>query len=115
VRRFFRSAWFSWVLAGASGCAPGAAAFGEGRLPAAARELRAVEPRASAAGGSTFARYAFERGLVELGLGNARAAHRYLTAAKRASDADPELFADGERGALLAAWRSLGRMPGEQR
>jgi hypothetical protein len=96
-------------------CAPGRAAFHEGRLPAAAVELRAAEPDARSAGGDAFARYALERGLAELGLGNSRAADRYLTLAKRAHDADPTLFDDREHGALLSAWRSLGRMPGEQR
>jgi hypothetical protein len=96
-------------------CAPGKTAFREGRLPAAAAELRAAEGRARAAGGDAFARYALSRGLVELGLGNARAADRYLTFAKRADAADPMLFDDREHGALLSAWRSLGRMPGEQR
>jgi hypothetical protein len=96
-------------------CAPGNRASREGRLPAAAAELRAAEAGARAAGSIPFARYALERGLVELGLGNARAADRYLTAAKRAHDADPSLFDDREHGELLSAWRSLGRMPGERR
>jgi hypothetical protein len=96
-------------------CAPGGTAFREGRLPAAARELRAAEPAAQAAGAEAFARYALSRGLVELGLGNARAADRYLTLAKRANDANPTLFDDREHGELISAWRSLGRMPGEQR
>jgi len=114
VPSFFHRHWFLTLVLAAA-CSPGAGAFREGRLPAAARELRAEEPRARSAGGGTWARYALERGLVELGLGNAHTADRYLTAAKRADDADPELFDDAERGALLAAWRSLGRMPGERR
>lgn len=113
MSRFFRLHWLLVLAAGA--CSPGTAAFREGRLPAAARELRAEEPRARAAGGAAWGRYALERGLVELGLGNARQADRFLSAAKRANDRDPSLFDDREHGALLAAWRSLGRMPGEER
>jgi hypothetical protein len=108
----------SHLLAAASvlsvACAPGRTAFREGRLPAAAAELRAAEPAVRAAGGAAFSRYALSRGLVELGLGNAEAADRYLTLAKRAADADPALFDDREHGALISAWRSLGRMPGER-
>jgi hypothetical protein len=110
---FFQRHWPLVVLVAVSACSPGAAAFREGRLPAAARELRAEEPRARAAGGVTWTRYALERGLVELGLGNARAADLWLTAAKRADDDHPGVLDDRERGALLSAWRSLGRMPGE--
>jgi hypothetical protein len=110
--RYLRAAAMAML---AVGCVPGRAAFHEGRLPAAAAELRAAEPDARAAGSGAFARYALERGLVELGLGNSRAADRYLSLAKRAHDSDPTLFDDREHGALLSAWRSLGRMPGERR
>jgi len=113
---FFQRRWLSAAAATlAVACSPGRTAFREGRLPAAAAELRAAEPTAIARGGGEWARYALERGLVELGLGNARAADRYLTIAKRAADEDPALLDDREHGELLSAWRSLGRMPGERR
>jgi hypothetical protein len=111
---FFHRHW-PLVALSALACSPAGAAFREGRLPAAAVALRAEEARARAAGPPAWAHYALDRGLVELGLGNARAADRYLTIAKRADDGDPELFDERERGALLSAWRSLGRMPGERR
>jgi hypothetical protein len=116
VTRFFQLRWLSAaVLAASTACSPGRSAFREGRLPAAAAELRAEEPARLAEGGPAWSRYALERGLVELGLGNARAADHFLTIAKRAHDRDPGLFDDREHGELFAAWRSLGRMPGEQR
>jgi len=100
-----------------SGCGPGSAspaAFHEGRLPAAAAELRALEPAARAAGGRALPRYARIRGLVELGLGNVRAADLWLSLAKRAAEGDARLFDAEERGELDAAWRSMGRMPGDR-
>lgn len=112
---FFQRCWLPAALLTTAACAPGQAAFREGRLPAAAAELRAVEPAARAKGGDAWARYALERGLVELGLGNARAADHFLSIAKRAADERPALFGDSEHGELLSAWRSLGRMPGERR
>ncbi len=59
------------------------------------------------------ARYALYRGLVELGLGNATVADRWLSTAWRADATDPRLFDEREHGALMAAWRSTGRLPGE--
>jgi hypothetical protein len=102
-----------------SGCTgrveAGLDAFREGRLPAAARTLRREEQRARDAGGRTLHRYALQRGLVELGLGNARPADAWLALALRADRADPGLFDDDERGALFAAVRSMGRLPGDAR
>lgn len=88
-------------------------AYREGRYPAAADELRAFEPDVPSLSPQEQARYALYRGLAHLALGDARQADRYLTSAKRALDTHPEWFPHQERGALLSAWRSLGRMPGE--
>jgi len=109
---------FCGILAlGGSACGgslgPGLTAFEEGRLPAAAAELRPLERELPAWGARDRARYALYRGLVELGLGNATVADRWLSTAWRADTADPHLFDDHEHGALLAAWRSTGRLPGE--
>ncbi len=90
-------------------------AYHEGRYPAAADELRALEHDVPSLSPDERARYALYRGLTHLALGDARRADRHLTEAKRALDAHPNWFAVEERGALLAAWRSLGRMPGEKR
>jgi len=99
------------------GCGPGRttapAAFHDGRLPAAAAELRRLEPAAWAGGSRTLPRYARLRGLVELGLGNVKAADRWLGIAKRAAERDAHLFDAVERGELDAAWRSMGHMPGD--
>jgi hypothetical protein len=88
-------------------------AFEEARYPAAAAAFRELEPAARHFDGRDFARYALFRGLSHLALGDARAADRWLGIAKRLSDGDPEIFDHGERGRLLAAWRSMGRMPSE--
>jgi hypothetical protein len=100
-----------------TGCAGSLAeardAFEEGRLPAAAVELRALEPKFATFGHETRARYALYRGLVELGLGNAAAADHWLFFAYSADRRDPRCFDDREHGALLSAWRATGRLPGE--
>jgi hypothetical protein len=88
-------------------------AFHDGRLPAAASELRALETSVGQQSERDRARYALYRGLSELGLGNAPAANRWLACAWRADARDPRLFDAKEHGELLAAWRSLGHLPGE--
>ncbi len=72
-----------------------------------------MEPRTRSFDAHEFARYALHRGLTHLALGDARAAARWLGYAKVSADRDPEIFDDEDRGALLAAWRSMGHMPGE--
>jgi hypothetical protein len=105
------------LVLSSTGCAgflaPARAAFEEGRLPAAAVELRALEPKFATLSGGARARYALYRGLVELGLGNASAADRWLFFAYGADRRDPRCFDDREHGALLSAWRATGRLPGE--
>jgi len=117
MRRLSRFGARLGVLLAASGCGGGLGsaldAFHEGRLPAAAAELRALEPRVGAASERDQARYALYRGLTELGLGNAPAANRWLACAWRADLRDPRLFDAQEHGELLAAWRSLGHLAGE--
>ena len=88
-------------------------AFHDGRLPEAAAHFRRLEPRLSGLSASERARYALYRGLSHLGLGDARAAHHWLTIAKRVERDDPSCFDAVERGELYAAWRSMGRTPGE--
>ena len=105
----------SWPLAGCGGALGSARdALEEGRLPAAAAELRRLEPAARAWTGRTRGRYALYRGLAELGLGNASAADRWLFEAWQRDASDPRLFDAREHGALIAAWRSTGRLPGER-
>ncbi len=88
-------------------------AFHDGRLPAAVAELRALEPTRGGPSERERARYALYRGLAELGVGNATIAERWLAIAWRADARSPRCFDDTEHGQLLAAWRSLGRLPGE--
>ena len=102
------------VLSGCAGSLP-LAAFHEGRYPAAAAELRELESEARGYAPAEQARYALYRGLTHLALGDAASADRWLSSAKQCADRHPEWFDDRERGALLAAWRSMGRMPGESR
>jgi len=88
-------------------------AFHDGRLPEAAAELRALEGAIASNDEGERARYALYRGLVELGLGNARVAEHWLARARRADARDPHCFDARDHGALLSAWRSLGHLPGE--
>ena len=88
-------------------------AFHDGRLPAAAAELRALEGSYADENDRERARYALYRGLTELGLGNVVVAERWLALAWRADAADARCFDARDHGALLSAWRSLGRLPGE--
>jgi hypothetical protein len=103
-----------WGLVSCRGAlGPGLAALEEGRLPAAGAELRRLEPEVAGWDDRARARYALYRGLVELGLGNASLADRWLFTAWRADGADPTLLDEREHGELMAAWRSSGRLPGE--
>jgi hypothetical protein len=112
--RLFTGILISLALPGCGSSLP-LDAFHEGRYPAAADELRALEREVPELPPNERARYSLYRGLTHLALGDARQADRHLTLAKRALDAHPGWFASEERGALLAAWRSIGRMPGERR
>ena len=87
--------------------------YTDGRYPSAAAQFRAAEPAARKLGPEDFANYALYRGLTHLALGDARAAARWVGYAKQSADRDPHVFNDRDRGALRAAWRSMGYMPGE--
>jgi hypothetical protein len=88
-------------------------AFHDGRLPEAAAGFRRLEPALDELSAADRARYALYRGLAHLGLGDARAADRWLSLAVRLERSDPQSFDATERGELYSAWRSLGRLPGE--
>jgi hypothetical protein len=72
-----------------------------------------MAPRAGELDPMEGTRYALYRGLTHLALGDAAQAERWLSLAKRRSDRDLALLSAAERGRLLAAWRTMGRMPGE--
>ena len=110
--------WFSLLaLLLLSGCHSALAeamdSYTDGRYPTAAAQFRAAEPDARELSPRDFANYALYRGLTHLALGDARAAVRWVGYAKQSADRDPYVFDDEDRGALLAAWRSMGHMPGE--
>jgi hypothetical protein len=102
---------FLGVWLGASSCRSklesAVDAYAEARYPDAVESLRA-----SAAPGN--ARYALYRGLSELAVGNARSADNWLRRAWQAADRDPDVFSEEEHGRLVAAWRSMGKMPAER-
>jgi len=102
-----------WMVSGCAGSLP-LDAFHDGRYPAAAAELRELEAEARSYAPAERARYALYRGLTHLALGDATAADRWLTSAKQSVDRHPDWFDASERGALLSAWRSMGRMAGEK-
>lgn len=87
--------------------------FDEGRYPDAAAAYRSLEPQARSLPRPELFDYALHRGLAHLALGDAVAAQRWLTVAKRLSDESPELPTSDQQGRLLSAWRAMGHMPGE--
>jgi uncharacterized protein YceK len=101
----------------ASGCgsamSQGMTAFEDGRYPEAVAHFRQVEAEARDWPQERRARYALYRGLTHLSCGDVRAADRWLSQAKRFWENDPSVLDAAEHGRLLAAWRSMGRMPGE--
>jgi hypothetical protein len=86
-----------------------------GRPDEADVRFRALEAEFSEFDGPERLRYALYRGLTHLALGDVREAERWIDFAKRAADRDVRAFSNAERGRLLAAWRTMGRMPGEER
>jgi hypothetical protein len=85
--------------------------FNEARYPDAVGEFRAFRP--DAGNSAELFQYALYRGLSHLALGDAKPAERWLTVAKRLWERSPKLASEDEQGRLLAAWRSMGHMPGD--
>ena len=85
--------------------------FDEARYPDAAAQYRAV--RRDELSRSDLFEYSLYRGLTHLALGDASPAERWLLVAKRLSEESPGLATREQEGRLLAAWRSMGRMPGD--
>lgn len=84
-----------------------------GRPAHADYRFRALAPELPELDRAERTRYALYRGLNHLTLGDAKQADRWLSLAKRDSDRDLSLLSTAERGRLLVAWRSMGRMPGD--
>jgi hypothetical protein len=87
--------------------------FDEARYPEAIAEYRALRPELDRLSRSELFEYALYRGLSHLALGDAHPAERWLLVAKRLSEASPGLATGDQEGRLMAAWRSMGHMPGD--
>jgi hypothetical protein len=87
--------------------------FDEARYPDAVAAYRALGPALPQLSRPELFEYALYRGLTHLALGDASAAERWLTLAKRLSEASPGLASQEQDGRLLSAWRSMGHMPGD--
>jgi hypothetical protein len=104
---------FALILGCSSPLTEARTSFDEARYPDAVAEFRAIRPNADRLSRSELFEYALYRGLTHLALGDASPAERWLLIAKRLSEESPGLASDEERGRLMAAWRSMGRMPGD--
>jgi hypothetical protein len=103
----------SLLLACSSPLAEARTSFDEARYPDAVAAYQALRPELPRLGRSERFEYALYRGLSHLALGDAVAAQHWLTLAKRLSEQSPGLASNDQEGRLLAAWRSMGLMPGE--
>ena len=107
-----RLPWLALLLAACSTPLDEArTAFDEARYPDAVAQYRALHP-AHLPNEALF-EYSLYRGLSHLALGDAAPAQRWLTLAKRLSERSPTLATPDQRGRLLAAWTSMGLMPGD--
>ncbi len=87
--------------------------FDEARYPDAVTQYRALGGGVSGLDEAERYRYALYRGLSHLALGDAVPAERWLLVAKRMAERSPMVATSEEQGRLLAAWRSMGHMPGD--
>jgi hypothetical protein len=87
--------------------------FDEARYPDAVDEYRALASEVPSLSRPELFEYALYRGLSHLALGDSAPAQRWLLVAKRLSEAAPTLATADQQGRLMAAWRSMGQMPGD--
>jgi hypothetical protein len=87
--------------------------FDQARYPDAVAEYRALAPAVASFSEPELFEYALYRGLSHLALGDAAPAQRWLTVAKRLSERSAGLASREQQGRLMAAWRSMGYMPGD--
>lgn len=96
------------AIAGCAGSfSSGIARYDRAEYPQALESLAAIERDAAGWSPDERARYALYRGLTHLALGDRVATERWLGVAKRAYDADPEVFSDADAGRLASAWAHL--------
>jgi hypothetical protein len=88
-------------------------AFDEARYPQATAQYRALAATVPQLSEPELFDYALYRGLSHLALGDSVPAQRWLTVAKRLSERSPSLATSEQQGRLMAAWRSMGFMPGD--
>jgi hypothetical protein len=88
-------------------------AFDEARYPDAAAQYRALAPTVPRLAATELFEYSLYRGLSHLALGDSVPAQKWLTLAKRMSERSPGLATSEQQGRLMAAWRSMGFMPGD--
>lgn len=109
-----RAGSLAWLtLACGSPFAEARTSFDEARYPDAVAQYRQLGPRLLELEQPELYRYALYRGLSHLALGDAVPAQRWLLFAKRLAEGTPGLASSEEQGRLLAAWRSMGHMPGD--
>jgi hypothetical protein len=109
-----RFCWLAWLLLGCSSqLAEARTSFDEARYPEAVAQYRALGAHLGQLDDSELYRYSLYRGLSHLAMGDAVPAERWLLHAKRFAERSPYLATSEERGRLLAAWRSMGHMPGD--
>jgi hypothetical protein len=110
-----RSCWLLVLLftACASPLGEARTSFDEARYPDAAAQYRALGPGVPHLSEPELFEYALYRGLSHLALGDSEPARRWLAAAKRLSERSPGIANSDQQGRLLAAWRSMGFMPGD--
>jgi hypothetical protein len=86
-------------------------AYGQARYPDAAEELRAVDEGALRP--PQRARFELFAGLNDLALGNLLPASCHLSRARALLERRPSVLDADDQARLFAAWRALGRRPGE--
>ncbi|MCB9583884.1 MAG: hypothetical protein H6718_00710 [Polyangiaceae bacterium] len=86
--------------------------YRDARYPDALNEFSDAEADYAALSREDQAHYALYRGLSYLAVGDAVRADAWLSVAKRELDTRPDTFTPDERGQLIAAWQSMGRMAG---
>ncbi|HEY6077157.1 MAG TPA: hypothetical protein VIW29_00040 [Polyangiaceae bacterium] len=109
-----RACGLAWLtLACGSPLAEARTSFDEARYPDAVTQYRALGARLGELDQAELYEYALYRGLSHLALGDAVPAERWLLFSKRLAERTPGLASSEEQGRLMAAWRSMGHMPGE--
>ncbi len=87
--------------------------FDEARYPDAVAQYRALANQLPELTPPELFEYTLYRGLSHLALGDSVPAERWLTLAKRLTEASPQSVTAEQKGRLLAARRAMGHAPGD--